>query len=307
MKNEIIKFVDGEIQLDVPVSPNEDTVWLSTKDMTKLFGKDVNTVNEHISSIFDEGELDKETSTGISGKSTGGRPPKIYNLDVIISVGYRVKSKKGIIFRKWATEILKNYMIQGHAINEKRMKALNRTIQLQSNIIAGIAGIDADTVLKVVEEYSVALELLNDYDHQSIKKPEGTKCKNQLTYAECKNVINHMNYGSDVFGVEKEKGKLEGILAAVYQEVFGREVYPSLEEKAANLLYFLVKDHPFADGCKRISATLFLEFLSKNKALYRDNKKILSNSALVAITLMVAESKPEEKNIMIYLIMNFLK
>lgn len=176
------------------------------------------------------------------------RPPKIFNLDVIISVGYRVKSKRGIAFRLWATSILKDYMIQGYAVNEKRLKYLNKTLQLQSGIIAGLAGIDADSVLQVVEEYTAALTLLDDYDHQCLKRPDGTKCIYQLTYDESRAFIDRMSFDSDVFGVEKEPGKVAGILAAVYQEVFGQEVYPTLEEKAANLLYFLIKDHPFADG-----------------------------------------------------------
>lgn len=198
-------------------------------------------------------------------------------------------------------------MIQGYAINEKRIKALNQTVQIQSNIIAGIAGIDSGEVLKVVEEYTLALELLDDYDHHNVKKPKGEKCNHKLTYHQCRNIINQMKFESDVFGVEKEKGKVEGILAAVYQDVFGKEVYPTLEEKGANLLYFMVKDHPFADGCKRIAAALFLEFLNMNNSLYKNGKKVISNSALVAITLMVAQSNPEEKEIMIQLIMHFLR
>ena len=185
---------------------------------------------------------------------------------------------------------------------------LNKTVQIQSNIIGGLVGIDAEDVLKVVQEYSRSLELLDAYDHQCVAIPEGSKCSYMLRHDECIKLIKSMEFSqtSDVFGVEKEPGKLEGILSAIYQSAFGQDAYPSLEEKAANLLYFLVKDHPFNDGCKRIAAALFLYFLNQNNALYNDGNKIISDSALVAITLMIAESRPEEKEIMIQVIINFL-
>ena len=169
--------------------------------------------------------------------------------------------------------------------------------------------IEAKDILNVISNYSKALDLLDDYDHGCISKPKGKDSIYQLTYEECRNLIDSMKYGgfSDVFGVEKEPGKLNGIIAAVYQNVFGQEIYPSIEEKAANLLYFLVKDHPFVDGCKRIGASIFLEFLNKNQHLIIDGKQIISDSALVAITLMIAESRPEEKETMVKLVMNFLK
>ena len=230
-----------------------------------------------------------------------------YSLDVIISVGYRVKSPNGIIFRKWATSILKDYMIKGYSINQKRLDALNKTIEIQSRMLASSLDIDAKEVLSVIDSYSNALSLLDDYDHGTLSKPKGKNSIYELTYKECKDLIDSMKFNSSVFGIEKEKGKLEGILAAIYQNVFGEELYPSIEEKAANLLYFIIKDHPFADGCKRIGASLFLEFLNKNNHLIIDGKQIISNSALVAITLMIAESRPEEKETMVRLVMNFLR
>ena len=230
-----------------------------------------------------------------------------FNLDVIISVGYRVKSPNGIIFRKWATSILKDYMIKGYSINQKRLDALNKTIEIQSRMLASSLDIDAKEVLSVIDSYSNALSLLDDYDHGTLSKPKGKNSIYELTYKECKDLIDSMKFNSSVFGIEKEKGKLEGILAAIYQNVFGEELYPSIEEKAANLLYFIIKDHPFADGCKRIGASLFLEFLNKNNHLIIDGKQIISNSALVAITLMIAESRPEEKETMVRLVMNFLR
>jgi len=305
MKNEIVLFNDGDLNIEVQISPNQETVWLTQKQMGELFDVKQATLSEHINNILESGELD-ETSIGFSDKSTGGRKPKIYNLDMIISVGYKVNSKRGVVFRKWANSILKDYMLKGYAINEKRLEALNKTIDIQSRMISSLTETPQDEVYEVVRNYTEALTLLDDYDHQSLNRPEGTDTIYRLSYDECRDLIDSMAFNSDVFGVEKENGKLEGILAAVYQNVFGVEVYPSIEEKAANLLYFLIKDHPFADGCKRIGATIFLEFLNKNNALVKDGKQIISNSALVAITLMVAESRPEEKETMITLIMNFL-
>lgn len=307
LKNEIVLFTDGDINLEVELSPELETVWLTQKQMGELFGVKQATISEHINNIISLGELD-ETSIGFSDKSSGGRKPKMYNLDMILSVGYRVNSKRGIAFRRWANSILKQYVIQGYAINEKRLQALERTVDIQTKMLACTLDVEESDVLKAVSSYTEALMLLDKYDHQSIEKPEGNKPIYKITYEECRNMVSHMedSFKSDVFGVEKEKGKVEGILAAVYQSVFGGDVYPSLEEKAANLLYFMIKDHPYADGCKRIAASLFLEFLARNNALYRDDSKIISDGALVAITLMIAESRPEEKDIMVNLVMNFL-
>lgn len=308
MKNEIVLFTDGDKNIKVQVSPDQETVWLTQKQMEELFDVKQATISEHINNILFEGELD-ETSIEISDKSSGGRKPKIYNLDMILSVGYRVNSKRGIAFRRWANNVLKKYVIDGYAINEKRLVALDKTVEIQSKIIANTLEIEAAEVLRAVNLYTDALVLLDQYDHQSLNKPEGNKPVYRITYDDCRNMINHMedSFSSDVFGIEKEKGKVEGILAAVYQDVFGGEVYPSLEEKAANLLYFMIKDHPFADGCKRIAATLFLEFLDRNNALLRDGQKVISDGALVAITLMIAESNPNEKDVMTTLVMNLLK
>lgn len=309
VNNEIVVFKDNEIELNVNLSTEENTVWLNVNQMALLFDKDEKTIRKHINNVFRDKELDENNNTQKMRVVGVKQLVSFYTLDVIISVGYRVKSQRGIIFRQWANKVLKQYLVQGYAVNEKRLKALNKTVQIQSEIIAGIAGIEADEVLKVVNEYSKALELLDKYDHQCITAPEGSKCIYWLKYDECMQLIKNMEFSasSEIFGLEKEPGKLESILSAIYQTAFGQEVYPTLEEKAANLLYFVVKDHPFNDGCKRIAAALFLYFLERNKALFnKDGKKIISDSALVAITLMVAESKPEEKALMINLILNFL-
>lgn len=278
-----------------------------------LFEVSIDNISLHIKNILKENELDissiEESSVvQIEGNRKVNRRIKIYNLDMIISVGYRVKSQRGILFRKWANKILKEYLIQGYSINQKRISALNKTIEIQNKMLASSLNIEQEALVNVIEEYTKALDLLDNYDHQCLIKPKGNESIYKLTYSDCRTIIDSMKFKttSSVFGVEKEEGKLNGILAAVYQNVFGQEVYPSLEEKAAHLLYFLVKDHPFADGCKRIAATLFLEFLNKNHALIKGGKKIIANDTLVAITILTAESRPEEKDVMIELIMNFL-
>lgn len=312
MNNDIVIFKNGELELEVSVSKDRETVWLSQKQMSQLFKVSTDNVGLHIKNILDEQELDSSTAEESSVVQKEGnrfvkRKIKVYNLDMILAVGYRVKSPNGIVFRKWATSILKDYMLKGYAINQKRLEALDRTVKIQSRIIASTLDLNEKEVLDVVEAYADALSMLDDYDHGCLTKPDGKDTVYRLSYEECRNLIDSMRFESDVFGVEKETGKLEGILAAVYQNVFGKEVYPSIEEKAANLLYFLIKDHPFADGCKRIGATIFLEFLNKNNHLFIDHRQIVSNSALVAITLMIAESEPEEKETMVKLVMNFLK
>ncbi|MBO4285756.1 MAG: virulence RhuM family protein [Bacilli bacterium] len=227
---------------------------------------------------------------------------------MIISVGYRVKSHRGIIFRKWANKVMKDYLIKGYAVNQKRLDNLNKTIDIQNRMLAYSLDMDKDELSKVINEYTRALDLLDSYDHQTLAKPKGTGNAYVMTYQECRDIIDSMKFGdtSDVFGVEKEEGKLNGIIVQIYQHVFGQELYPSIEEKAAHLLYFLVKDHPFADGCKRIAATLFINFLYKNNHLYRNNKQIISNEALVAITILTAESHPDEMDVIVKLIMNLL-
>lgn len=308
MTSDIVIFKNGELELEVNVTPEKETVWLTQDQMSSLFDTARSSIAYHINNIFKEGELQRDTSVEIFDRSLGkaSRPPMYYNLDVIISVGYRVKSQRGIAFRKWATSILKDYMIKGYAVNEKRLEILNKTIDIQTKILASTLELDESEVLNVIEAYQNALSLLDDYDHGTISKPEGTNSVYRLTYEECRELIDKMRFESAVFGVEKEEGKLNGILAAVYQNVFGQELYPSIEEKAANLLYFLIKDHPFADGCKRIGATIFLEFLNKNHHLIIEGRQVISDSALVAITLMIAESRPEEKETMVKLVMNFL-
>lgn len=307
-KNEIVLFEteDKEIKLEVPVE--QDTVWLTQAQMTELFSVDRTVITRHVNNVFREGELERESNVQKMHIANSDKPVQLYNLDVIISVGYRIKSKRGVEFRRWANKVLKNYILEGYAINNKRLEALQKTVEIQSKMLSNVLEIDGSEVLQAVNQYTNALTLLDEYDHQSISKPKGNEPVYRITYEECRMMVDSMEdtFKSDVFGVEKETGKVEGIIAAVYQSVFGGDVYPSLEEKAANLLYFMIKDHPFADGCKRIAASLFLEFLNKNGALFDDGRKVISEGALVALTLMIAESRPDEKDIMVALVMNII-
>ena len=207
------RYGNGDFVILVLITKDYNT----QKQMEDLFEVSHATISEHIGNILADGELD-ETSVGFSDKSTGGRKPRIYNLDMIISVGYRVNSKRGIAFRRWASRILKDYMLKGYAVNEKRLEALNKTVEIQSRMISSLTETPEDEVYEVVKRYTEALTLLDGYDHQCLNRPEGTDTIYRLSYEECRKLIDSMAFDSDVFGVEREKGKLEGILAAVYPE-----------------------------------------------------------------------------------------
>ena len=307
-ENEVILFKDGELELQVSVSQDKETVWLSSNQMALLFERDEKTIRKHVNNIFKDNEVDFNNNTQKMRVDGVKQLVVFYSLDVILAVGYRVNSSRGILFRKWANSVLKQYIVNGYAINKKRLEALEKTVSIQTKTLAHTLNLEESEVLQAVNQYTNALLLLDKYDHQTLNKPSGNKDVYRITYEECKNLVSKMedSFKSSVFGHEKEPGKVEGILAAVYQNVFGQEVYPSVEEKAANLLYFMIKDHPYDDGCKRIAASLFLEFLHKNNLLYKGEEKRLSEGALVAITLMIAESRPEEKEIMTTLVMNIL-
>lgn len=309
--NEIILFETSDKKVTLSVPMDGDTVWLSQAQMAELFDTTKQNVSLHANNCFKEGELNKKSvvkdflTTASDGKNY---KTKYYNLDVIISVGYRVKSKRGIEFRQWASKILKQYMIDGYAINEKRLHALQKTVDIQTRMLADALNVEEKDVLRAVNLYTDSLILLDQYDHQVIVKPTGAKPIYRITYDDCMKMVSHMkdSFETDVFGVEKEEGKVNGIISAIYQSAFGEDAYPSIEEKASNLLYFMIKDHPFADGCKRIAASLFLEFLERNDALFIDGNKRIGDGELVAITLMIAESNPEEKDTMVKLVMNLL-
>ena len=310
-KFQLVKFTDNDFELDVRADSEKETVWLTQDDMSFLFERDKSVISRHIRNIFTEGELEKNrvvaknATTGSDGKTY---EVIYYNLDVVISVGYRVKSQRGVAFRRWALRVLKEYLIKGYAANQKRLEILGKTIDIQTRMLSYSLNIDKEELSKVINEYTRALDLLDSYDHQTLTKPKGSHSDYIMTYQEARDIIDSMKFGetSSVFGIEKEKGKLNGIIEQVYQNVFGQELYPSVEEKAAHLLYFLVKDHPFADGCKRIAATLFVNFLYKNGILFKNNRQIISNEALVAVTILTAESNPNEMDIIINLIANLL-
>ena len=300
---ELVLFKDGDVSLEVPVIPEEDTVWLSQAQMVELYSRDVSVISRHIRNIFKEGELDKESNLHFLQIANADRPVAFYSLDVIISVGYRVKSHRGIAFRKWANRVLKQYILRGYAVNDNRMKQLGEVVRLMKRTQESL---DSKQVLTVIENYSRALELLDDYDHQIMKRPKGTSSTYVLTYEECRRVIDQMKYGkqSELFGTEKDDS-FKGSIGNIYQSFAGQEIYPSLQEKAANLLYFVTKNHSFWDGNKRIAATMFLYFLDRNGILYDEaGDKRLDDHTLVALTIMIAESKPEEKEMMISVIMN---
>lgn len=302
--NEIVIFTDENLKLEVPVTPEQETVWLTQEQMSELFDTARSSIAYHIGKIFSEGELDKDTSVENFDRSEGkaSRPPIYYNLDVIISVGYRVKSKRGIAFRKWANSVLKQYIMQGYAVNNNRIKQLGEVIRIMKRTEESL---DSRQVLSVIEKYNTALDLLDSYDHQNMKRPKGNEATYVLTYEECMKVIESMKFGteSELFGKEKDDS-FKGSIGNIYQSYAGQEIYESLEEKAANLLYFVIKNHSFLDGNKRIAATMFLYFLDKNNALFEDGKKTIEDSTLVALTIMIAESRPEEKEMMISVVMN---
>ena len=307
-KNEIILFENQGVKLEVNLK--EDTVWLTQAQMGILFDVKQSTLSEHINNIFKEGELEEKTSIGISDKSSGGRKSKLYNLDVIISVGYRVKSKNGVIFRQWANRVLKDYMLKGYAVNQRRLEYLEKTVKLidiANRIDERLEGSDAKEILKVIGEYSKALDLLDDYDHKTLKKIEGNIDERKIKYEDCINIINKLRFNeeSSLFALERDKG-LESIIGNIYQSFDGQDIYKSIEEKGANFLYLIVKNHVFTDGNKRIAATLFIYFLNFYEILYKNERQVIDNNTLAALTLLIAESNPKEKDVIIDLVMNFL-
>ncbi len=298
----LFKTQDGNVKLKVQIE--NDTVWLTQLQISELFDRDRTVVTRHIKNIFSESELEEKSNVHFLHIANSDKPVALYSLDVIISVGYRVKSKRGVEFRKWANEVLKNYILKGYAVNNNRINQLGEIVRIMKRANNQL---ESGQILDVIEKYTTALNLLDDYDHQKIKKPEGTKSTYVLKYDECKDVILKMRFAeeSDLFGNEKDNS-FESSINAIYQTFGGQEVYPSIEEKAANLLYFIAKNHSFSDGNKRIAAAMFLYFLDKNEALFENGKKIIDDYTLVAITIMIAESKPQEKETLIKLIMNFL-
>ncbi|MDA3927299.1 MAG: virulence protein RhuM/Fic/DOC family protein [Kiritimatiellae bacterium] len=301
---------DGTVQMDVQLV--RETIWLSQAQICKLFERDQSVISRHVRNVFKEGELTQKSNMQKMHISGSDKPVVFYSLDVIISVGYRVKSLRGTDFRIWATNVLKQHIVQGYTVNEKRLKELKQTVKLASDITKRkkLSGDEASILLQTVSEYVGALDLLDDYDHQRVTlgKVSSRQAKS-VTYNEAIKLVDAMRqkFGdSAVFGKEKDK-TLHSSLNAVMQSFDGKDVYPSVEEKAANLLYFLVKNHSFVDGNKRIAAAVFLRFADKNKLLYnKDGEKIIADNALVAMTLMIAESRPKEKDVITAMLTNLI-
>ena len=304
-RNEIVLFetADKAITLDVPVE--EETVWLTQSQMVELFQRDVSVISRHIKNVFKEGELDERSNLHFLQIAKSDKPVAFYSLDVIISVGYRVKSNRGVEFRRWANSVLKRYILQGYAVNHKRIQQLGEVIRLMKRTENDL---DSKQVLSVIERYNTALDLLDAYDHRNIRRPKGNEAIYVLSYDECMKLISNMRFGNEskLFGKERDDS-FKGSIGNIYQSFGGEDVYKSMEEKAANLLYFITKNHSFYDGNKRIAAAIFLYFLNKNKALFDEGKKRIEDYTLVALTLMIAESRPEEKEMMISIVMNCIQ
>lgn len=303
--NELVLFEsqDKSISLNVPLK--NDSVWLNRNQMAELFDRDVKTIGKHVNSAIREELAGLPVVAKFATTAADGKTYMVdyYDLDVIISVGYRVKSQRGVEFRKWANRVLRQYIMEGYAVNHNRILELGEVIRIMKRTQKSL---DAQQVLAVIERYSTALDLLDDYDHQTMRRPKGCEATYVLTYEECRSVIDSMWFGNEsaLFGNEKDDS-FKGSIGNIYQSFAGQEAYPTLEEKAANLLYFVTKNHSFSDGNKRIAAAIFLYFLDKNEVLFDDagNKRI-DDHTLVALTIMIAESRPEEKEMMISVIMN---
>lgn len=291
--------------LQIPVSRDGESVWLSANQMAVLFDKDETNIRKHINNIFRSSEVDRDNNTQKMRVDGVKQLVPFYTLDVIISVGYRVKSKRGVEFRRWANSVLKQYILKGYAVNDNRIKQLGEVIRIMKRTENEL---DSKQVLSVIEKYSNALDLLDSYDHQNMTRPKGNEATYVLQYEECMEVIQSMRFGdeSDLFGKEKDDS-FKGSIGNIYQSFGGVDIYESLEEKAANLLYFVTKNHSFFDGNKRIAATMFLYFLDKNNALFVDGKKKIEDATLVALTIMIAESRAEEKEMIISVIMNCMQ
>ncbi len=309
MKNEIVLFENQKVKLEVNMK--DETVWLNREQLAILFDRDIKTIGKHINNALKE-ELDSSVVAKFATTAKDGKTYQVdyYNLDMIISVGYRIKSQNGIIFRRWANKILKDYMIKGYVVNQKRLEYLEKTVKLidiANRIDGKLNNGDAGEILKVIGNYSKALSLLDDYDHKTLSKPKGSNSKEQIKYEDCLDIINKLRFNeeSDIFAIERDKG-LKAIIGNIYQTFDENDVYKSIEEKASNFLYMIVKNHVFIDGNKRIAATLFIYFLDFYNILYKNNKQVIENNTLVAITLLVAQSNPKEKEILIDLIINFI-
>lgn len=312
---EIYRSQDGSVQLNVKLE--NETVWLSANQMAMLFDRDAKTIRKHINNVFADGELTKESNTHFLRVANSDKPVPFYNLDVIISVGYRVKSQQGVQFRRWATSVLKQYLIKGYAINQQikldRYNELKDVVRLMSRAVGLQDKVTTDEysgLFNVISDYVYALDTLDQYDYQSLSISKTTKDESfRATYDNAMEAINALKEkfgGSKWFANEKDDS-FKSSIGQIYQTFGGEELYPSVEEKAAMLLYLVVKNHSFSDGNKRIAAMLFLWFLNNNRVLYaEDGHKRIADNTLVALTLMIAESRTEEEDVMVKVVVNLI-
>ena len=304
MNKEIITFEEDNITLKVNLQ--DETVWLSQQQMAQLFDRNIGVISRHIKNIFEENELDNKSNLQKMQIANSDKLVVFYSLDVVISVGYRVKSKRGITFRKWATKVLREHLIKGYTINQKRLQYLGKTIELVNNALEYTNNTEIKDVIKIINNYSKALLMLDNYDHNIIKKSSNNTTI-KIGYNNCIKIINELkqNEQSKIFALEKNNGLLS-IINDIYQTYDNKDLYPSKEEKAANFLYLLVKNHVFIDGNKRIAASLFIYFLTINNMLYKNNQLLIDNSALAALTILIAESNPKDKDIIVNIVLNCL-
>ena len=306
-KNEIILFENEKIKLEVNL--NDETVWLNVNQMAELFQKERSVITKHINNAFKQ-ELDEDGNVQKMHIANSDKLVKFYSLDVIISVGYRVNSQNGVIFRKWANKVIKDYLLKGYAVNKQRLEYLEKTIKLidiANRASERLENNESKEILKVINNYTKALDLLDDYDHRTLEKVKGKTSNEKITYNECLAIIKELRFNeeSNLFAIERNNG-LESIINNIYQTFDNKDIYQSIEEKAANFIYMIVKNHVFIDGNKRIAATLFIYFLFYYDILYKDSIQVIDNNTLTALTLLIAESNPKEKEIIVDLIMNFL-
>jgi len=319
--SEIVIYNSPDNRSQIEVTFDDETVWLSQEQLVRLFQRDQSVISRHIRNVFKEGELDEKSNMQKMHIPNSDKPVVTYNLEVIISVGYRVKSKQGTQFRQWATQRLKDYLIQGYALNEKRLKEsegkfidLQRAIKLAAQVgnSENLSSIEAKGILGVLEQYAYALETLDKYDHQQLTIASPSEAEAEIERLSYENAIQQIRVWRDyqkagsLFGNEKDQS-FRSSLETIYQTFDAEDLYPSIEEKAANLLYFIVKNHSFSDGNKRIAAGLFVYFLDMNNRLLNElGYKRIGDNALVAITIMIAESKSEEKDMMVKLVVNLI-
>lgn len=315
-KGEIViyKAPDGNTNLDVRLE--NETVWLDQYQMAELFNRERSVISKHVSNIFKEGELPKESNVQKMHIAHSDKPIMSYSLDVIISVGYRVKSIQGTQFRIWANKILKEYLVKGYVVNEKiklqQYGDLKQTVKLLANVLQAkeLSADEATGLLQVISDYTYALDTLDRYDYQELTVEQTTPKESfRATYESAMEAIEYLGDkfgGSDLFGNEKDHS-FKSSINTIYQTFDGQDLYPSVEEKGAMLLYLVTKNHSFSDGNKRIAAFLFLWFLEKNGILYKiDGTKLIENNTLVALTLMIAESRTEEKDVMVKVVVNLI-